>query len=105
MPPVPAPSDPPEPERPLLALLCTGHDGPLDAVVAGRALGRVLLEAASAGLATSPLNQTLQTAGRWRLRSALSLTGIPQYQLRIGVAADDPPAPHRRPLSDLLIGA
>lgn len=105
LPPGATQSEPPEPERPLLAVLCTARDSPVDAVVAGRALGRVLLEAAAMGLSTSPLNQTLQSAGRWRLPSALSLTGIPQYQLRVGIAAENPPAPHRRPLSDLLTSA
>lgn len=91
--------EPPEVERPMIALLCTAHDSPADAVTAGRALGRVLLEAAAAGLAASPLNQALQTATRWRLPSALSLTGVPQYQLRIGTPSGAPLPAHRRKLA------
>jgi hypothetical protein len=96
-------SDPPRPERPLIVLLCTTYDGPCDAVTAGRALGRVLLEAAALGLAASPLNQSLQTALRWRLPSALRVTGVPQYQLRIGIPSGRPQALHRRVLADLLL--
>jgi nitroreductase len=94
-------SDPPDVERPTIVLLCTAHDGLIDAVVAGRALGRVLLEAAAVGLATSPLNQALQVGTRWQLSAALSLIGVPQYLLRIGVPTSQPPRAHRRSLSDI----
>lgn len=92
---------PPEPESPLIVLLCTPHDQPADAVTAGRALGRVLLEAAAAGLAASPLNQVLQTGMRWQLPLALTLTGVPQYQLRIGRPLGPRLAMHRRGLGEL----
>lgn len=95
--------EPPEPEHPLITLLCTAHDGPGDAVTAGRALGRLLLEVAAAGLAASPLNQALQTSMRWRLPAALSLTGVPQYQLRVGTPTGEPVLAHRRPLAALRL--
>lgn len=85
----------------MIALLCTAHDSPTDVVTAGRALGRVLLEAATAGLATSPLKQALQTPTRWRLPAALSLTGVPQYHLRIGTPSGAPVTAHRRNLAGL----
>jgi hypothetical protein len=100
----PADDPPPEPEHPAVLVLCTPGDGPDDWLRAGRALAHVLLEAAAAGLATSPLDQALQVAGlRWRLRHRLGLTGVPQRQLRAGFpAGDGSPRCGRRPLEDVL---
>lgn len=95
---------PPQPEHPAVLVLCTRGDGPDDWMSAGRALARVLLEAAAAGLVTSPLNQALQVPGlRWRLRHQLGLTGTPQYQLRMGFpSGDGSPPSGRRHLSEVL---
>ncbi len=71
---------------------------------AGRALGRVLLEATAAGLAASPLTQALDwPATRSRLRSRLSLIGHPQMLLRLGhPSGDRTPSRNRRRVSEVL---
>ena len=74
-------------------------------LLAGRALGRVLLHATVAGVAASPLTQALDwPATRTRLQSRLSLVGHPQMLLRMGYA---PEAAGRRsaaavPVADVL---
>lgn len=67
---------PPKPERPMVTLLCTPHDTAADAVAASRPLGRLLLEAAATGIATSPLNQALQTSTRRRLVAPASVLNV-----------------------------
>jgi hypothetical protein len=79
-------------------------------LLAGRALGRVLLHATAAGVAASPLTQALDwPATRARLQGRLSLVGHPQMLLRMGFPPD--PASEaaagtavsgRRPVSDVL---
>ncbi|WP_093578410.1 hypothetical protein [Geodermatophilus amargosae] len=71
---------------------------------AGRALGRVLLEATAAGLAASPLTQALDwPATRTQLRSRLRLVGYPQMLLRLGYPSGDrTPSTNRRPVTDVL---
>jgi hypothetical protein len=91
-------------ESPLLAVLCTEADGPLDWLSAGQALQRLLLVAVRLGLQASYLNQPVQVA---RLRPKLQqLTGRPGYAqllLRIGTPTRDLPAAARRPLDDVLV--
>ena len=72
-------------ERPTVVLLGTDDDDRHAWLVAGRALGRVLLLATAAGVAASPLTQALDwPATRTRLSSRLSLVGHPQMLLRMG---------------------
>ena len=68
-----------------------------------RPLGRLLLEIAAAELVASPLKQALQTSMQWRVPAALSLTGVPQYQLRVGTLSGERLRPRRRSLADLLL--
>ncbi|MEX5719456.1 Acg family FMN-binding oxidoreductase [Geodermatophilus maliterrae] len=95
---------PPEVERPAVVLLGTDGDDRQAWLTAGRALGRVLLEATAAGLAASPLTQALDwPATRAQLRSRLSLGGHPQMLLRLGYPAGDrAPSTNRRPVPDVL---
>jgi hypothetical protein len=74
-------------------------------LLAGRALGRVLLHATAAGVAASPLTQALDwPATRTRMQSRLSLVGHPQMLLRMGYApeAAGKAVSGRRPVADVL---
>lgn len=96
---------PPEVERPTVVLMGTDGDDRYDWLQAGRALGRVLLLATSAGIAASPLTQALDwPATRSRLRFRLSLIGHPQMLLRMGYSQEGPPVATsgRRPVDEVL---
>lgn len=87
---------------PVLAVLGTTGDGPIDWLLAGQALQRVLLVACQLGLQASYLNQPVQVQSlRPRLR-ALAGAGQPQALLRFGYPLDEiPPAP-RRPVDAVI---
>ncbi|WP_244876728.1 Acg family FMN-binding oxidoreductase [Winogradskya consettensis] len=90
-----------EPE-PLVAILGTTGDRPVDQVAAGLALQRVLLTATGAGLATSMISQPIEVpAARDQLRRSLRRDGVPQIALRIGYGRPGRPTP-RRPLEEVL---
>jgi nitroreductase len=96
---------PPDVERPTVVLMGTEGDDRYAWLLAGSALGRVLLRATAEGVAASPLTQALDwPATRTRLQSRLSLVGHPQMLLRMGY----PPEPAgqavsgRRPVADVL---
>ncbi len=73
-------------DRPLLGVLCTSGDREADWLVAGRALGAVLLCAATAGAHASYLNQPVEeSATRSEMRSTLGLTDPAQLVLRLGI--------------------
>lgn len=96
---------PPEVERPGVVLMGTEGDDRYAWLLAGRALGRVLLLATAAGLAASPLTQALDwPATRTRLQSRLSLVGHPQMLLRMGYATESASAvvSGRRPVAEVL---
>ncbi|SDM34975.1 hypothetical protein SAMN05660642_02245 [Geodermatophilus siccatus] len=95
---------PPEVERPTVVLLGTDGDDRTAWLLAGRALGRLLLAATVEGLATSPLTQALDwPATRTRMRARLSLVGYPQMLLRMGYpSTTDGPVSGRRPVSEVL---
>ena len=96
---------PPEVERPTVVLMGTDGDDRYDWLQAGRALGRVLLLATSAGMAASPLTQALDwPATRARLRTRLSLIGHPQMLLRMGYPQEGAPVATsgRRPVEEVL---
>ncbi len=85
-----------EPE-PLLAVLGTTGDTPVDQLVAGQALQAVLLTATARGLATSMVSQPIEVpAARDQLRRALHRHGSPQMLVRIGYGTPDSPTPRRR---------
>ena len=95
---------PPEVERPTVVLLGTDGDDRTAWLLAGRALGRLLLEATVEGLVTSPLTQALDwPATRTRMRARLSLVGYPQMLLRMGYpSTPGAPVSGRRPVSEVL---
>jgi hypothetical protein len=95
---------PPEVERPTVVLLGTDGDDRTAWLLAGRALGRLLLTATVEGLATSPLTQALDwPATRTRMRARLSLVGYPQMLLRMGYpSTTGGPVSGRRPVSEVL---
>lgn len=94
--------DPPPVEHPAALLLGTDQDERRDWVVAGMALGRVLLEATREGLAASPMTQVVEVERlRQRLRQELSLVGFPQVVLRVGYG-HAAIATRRRPVAEVL---
>jgi hypothetical protein len=92
-------------DQPLVGVLVTSGDTPLDWVRAGRGLSAVLLEATVVGANASYLNQPLEVPGlRAELHSALMLPGYPQAILRIGAGGPVAATP-RRPIAELLTEA
>jgi nitroreductase len=82
---------PPTVERDLLLLMGTEYDDELSWLRAGRALGWLLLRAASAGVSAQPLGQAIDLPhGRDRLRRDLGLLGHPQFVLRLGYGSGRP---------------
>ena len=91
-----------EPE-PLVGILGVAGDQPIDQIVAGQALQKVLLTATDAGLAASMISQPIEVpAARDQLRRALRRSGAPQMALRIGYGSPGRPTP-RRDLSDVIV--
>ena len=89
-------------EAPLLAVLYTADDRPLDWFRSGRALMALLLEVTAAGGNASFLNQPVELPHtRELLRTELRIAGHPQLVLRMGRGGDVDPTP-RRSLEDLL---
>lgn len=92
-----------EPE-PLVAVLGSPGDRPVDQIAAGQALQRVLLTVTDAGLASSMISQPIEVpAARDQLRKALGRYGVPQMALRVGYGQPGTPTP-RRALGDVLAG-
>ena len=90
-----------EPE-PLVAILGTRGDRPVEQIAAGQALQRVLLTVTDAGLAASMISQPIEVAAaRDQLRRSLRRTGVPQMAVRIGYGVAGRPTP-RRPLGEVL---
>ncbi|MGY2128200.1 Acg family FMN-binding oxidoreductase [Blastococcus sp. SYSU DS0617] len=99
---------PPDVERPTVVLMGTDGDDRYAWLQAGRALGRILLLATSAGVAASPLTQALDwPATRTRMRSRLSLVGHPQMVLRMGYPQEGAviATSGRRPVAEVLVPA
>jgi hypothetical protein len=102
-PPVDDDAPPPPVERPTVVLMGTMGDDRHAWVQAGRALGRVLLRATTAGLAASPLTQALDwPATRTRMTVQLSLVGHPQMLLRLGFPVAPAAGTGRRPVGEVL---
>ena len=90
-----------EPE-PLVAVLGTTADRPIDQILAGQALQRTLLTATDAGLACSMMSEPIEVpSARDQLRRSLSRSGPPQIALRIGYGVAGRPTP-RRALDEVL---
>jgi hypothetical protein len=93
-------------EHPALVVLGTDGDSSRAHLLAGMALGRVLLRAAVDGVSASPLGQVLDWPGpRAMLRQRLNLIGEPQLVLRMGygTAKDPSRTSGRRPLDEILL--
>lgn len=87
-------------QEPLVAVLGTPGDTPLDQLRAGQAMQRVLLAATAAGLSVSFLAQPIEVPHtRAAMRSLLDHR-YPQTVLRIGYGHQAPPTP-RRPVADV----
>jgi hypothetical protein len=90
-----------EPE-PLVAVLGATGDLPIDQLIAGQALQRVLLTVVDLGLAGSMISQPIEVpTAREQLRRSLRRSGVPQMALRIGYGRSGRPSP-RRDLGDVL---
>ena len=84
---------------PVLAVLGTDGDLPIDWLRAGEALEHVLLEAVNLDLQASYLNQPVQVAHlRPKLQNLCACGGFPQCLIRLGHPSEDLPAAPRRPL-------
>jgi hypothetical protein len=87
---------------PQLAVLGTKHDRPVDWLVAGQAMERVLLQATLDGLATSLTSQPLEWPElRWTVRDPQSAMGFIHMVLRLGYGPSGPGTP-RRPVPAVL---
>jgi nitroreductase len=87
---------------PLVAVLGTPGDTPIDQIIAGQALQHVLLSATDAGLSSSMLSQAIEvSSARDRLRTALGRSGSPQMVIRIGYGEPAPATPRRPVLATL----
>lgn len=93
------------PDRALVGVLCTQADSVRDWLTAGQALAALLLRATIHGANSSYLNQPVEVVAiRSELRDHLSLPGVAQLVLRLGVGGDVTPTP-RRYLHDLTFNA
>jgi hypothetical protein len=88
---------------PAFIVLGTADDTPEAWMIAGQALGRVLLAAQSEGISASFFLQPIEIPRlRRKLRDSLPKEiGFPQITFRLGYAPRVPPTP-RRPLSDVV---
>ena len=88
---------------PALVLLGTEADRPDAWLRVGEALALLLLDATTAGLAASFLNQPIEVPDlRPVLARRLGVTGVPQLLLRLGYGIGVPPTP-RRDVADVLL--
>jgi nitroreductase len=93
-------------EHPLIAVLLSESDSPLDWLQAGESMMRLMLEAEDVGLASCPLSQAVDlVAFRSRLQTRMGWQGYPQMMLRLGYptqSGDPVPSTPRRPLDSIL---
>ena len=88
---------------PVLAVLGTETDTPIEWLAAGQALGRVLLRARAEAIDASYLNQPIEVPElRPRLRDTIGATGLPQLLLRMGYGVEIKPTP-RRTAGEILL--
>ena len=76
-------------ERPLIGVVFTDSDMPVDQLRSGGGMMRLMIEAELLGLASCSLSQAVDlTAFRGRLQGLMGWTGYPQMMLRIGHPAE-----------------
>ncbi|MDR3083939.1 MAG: hypothetical protein LBV60_23990, partial [Streptomyces sp.] len=91
--------------RPLLAVVATAHDRPIDWLRSGQALERVLLVATAHGVRTSLLHQALEWPDlRARLMPWSSGLGHAQMVVRLGYGPEGPTSARRAPQGGLVPG-
>ena len=90
-------------DAPLLALLYTDGDEPIDWLRAGEALHRVLLEATARGVQAGYMNQPCQVAElRAHMTKAVGGQAAPQVMLRLGRPDGPLAASPRRAIDDVV---
>jgi hypothetical protein len=88
---------------PVLVVLCSPGDAPVDWLATGQALQRVLLRACTDGLQASFLNQPLHLARhRDHVARMVPHAGVPQLVLRLGRPVDELAPVVRRPLDQVM---
>lgn len=81
---------------PVLAVLASNTDKPLDWLHTGMALEKLLLKAASEGIAASYLNQPIEIPDlNDKLKSILGIKGHPNLIIRLGYGKEVKPTPRR----------
>jgi hypothetical protein len=92
-----------EQASPILLMIATQTDTPIDWLIAGQGLQRVLLTAARNGLQASYLNQAIQIQSTRPKVATLVVEGCcPQVLFRLGIPALDVTAAPRRDLADTM---
>jgi nitroreductase len=87
---------------PVLAIIESKNNEPLDWLHTGMALEKLLLKASSEGIAASYLNQPIEVPElRERLRELLGLKGYPHMIIRMGYGKEVKPTP-RRDIEEVL---
>jgi nitroreductase len=92
-------------ERPVIGVIFTDNDSPLEQLRAGQAMMRLMIQAELGGIASCPLSQSVDLLYfRSELQALMSWVGHPQMMLRLGQKPDAAPAPltARRPVNDVL---
>ena len=92
-------------ERPLIGVIFTENDSPLQQLRAGQAMMRLMIQAELDGVASCPLSQSVDLLYfRSELQGLMSWVGHPQMMLRLGQKPDAAPAAltARRPVGDVL---
>jgi hypothetical protein len=93
-------------ERPLIGVVFTDSDMPIDQLRSGGGMMRLMIEAELLGLTSCPLSQAVDlTAFRGRVQDVLGWTDYPQMMLRIGHPTETTqaaPRTPRRATSDVL---
>lgn len=87
---------------PILAVMESKNNKPIDWLRTGMALEKLLLKASSEGIAASYLNQPIEVPElRERLRELLGLKGQPHLIIRMGYGKEVKPTP-RRDIEDVI---
>ena len=91
-------------DAPYVGVVGTAGDGPVDWLIAGQGLQRILLVAASDGVLGGFLNAPCQIAAeREHLRGVLPDIAWPQVVLRLGYPTERPTATPRRPVDEVVV--